>query len=228
MNINEFLAVLENVRIDVDNKNAVIKNGIKYLPIYIILYANKSLLGDAIRAFTKEPYSHASISFDTSMNNIYTFGNRIIKGRGQNNEKTVFGASIESFKTKSMRFSYDSKTKYGLYVMFLQEENVEKMKYQIRKIFNNGDLYKYSISGLVKYALGQPSESETKMFCSQFVSWILSYGGVQLEKYPSLYSPYQLTQLENVIFIETGTIKDYNRNRINQKMEIIKNNFISQ
>lgn len=83
MNINLFIRALESFQLPVfDNPHSVLINDKKYFPLYIILYANKGMVGDAIRSFTKEPYSHSSISFDTSMTNIYTFGQRVILSTG--------------------------------------------------------------------------------------------------------------------------------------------------
>lgn len=83
MDLISFMKALEAFQPPVfDDNHSVELNDKKYFPLYIILYANKGIVGDAIRNFTKEPYSHSSISFDTSMNTIYTFGQRIILDGG--------------------------------------------------------------------------------------------------------------------------------------------------
>lgn len=231
MNINLFIRALESFQLPVfDNPHSVLINDKKYFPLYIILYANKGMVGDAIRSFTKEPYSHSSISFDTSMTNIYTFGQRVIlsTGGGQNNnEKTItkkLGASIESFTKSIDKFSYPSFAKVAIYATYFSENNMNSIKDYISTIFSNPDNYSYNSTGLVKYALGKSSESETRMFCSQFVANILKIGGIKLEKESSLYSPYSLIKSENIIDVWTGFIGNYDKRIVDRRMKNISNN----
>ena len=224
MDINEFMRAIESVSIDnFDERHSVYIDGIKYYPLYIILYRNKSILGDTIRAVTKEEYSHSSIAFDTNMNQIYTFGNRIVTdafGR----EKRTFGASIETLDKQSAgKFRYPAFSKIQIHCIYFTEEEMDNIKAYVVNIFNHPDDYKYNISGLVKYAFGKPSESETKMFCSQFVSSVLKIGA-NLNRETSLYSPVGLLEIENIIYVWEGFIGNFNKKEIDRRMSKISEN----
>lgn len=226
MNINDFVVAIESVNIDkFDEKHSIYINGVKYYPLYIILYANKSILGDAIRAVTKEGYSHSSLSFDTSMSEIFTFGNRIISdplGR----EKRTFGASIETFdKHNSGKFRYPAFSKVQIHCIYFTEEEMTNAKLYVESIFNHPDDYAYNKLGLIKYAFGKPSESETKMFCSQFVSSVLKIGA-NLTRQASLYSPVGLLDIDNILYVWEGFIGNFDKKEIDRRMQRIQSNVI--
>lgn len=225
MNVHDYVYAMENVRIRTDNNHTVVKNGTKYYPLYIVLYANKSILGDTIRKVTNEPFSHVSISFDTGLNDIFSFGISPIKGKVEGSSALYNGAVREAFKIRPGRFRYQSFIKYGLYVIFLTEDQMDRVKAKVRSVFNNREDYRFSIGGLVKYALGQESHSETKMFCSQFVSWMLSVGDVKLNRDPSRYSPYAITKLDGIMHIEDGLIGNFDRKLVDQRMDEICKEF---
>lgn len=197
-----------------------IYNGKKYYPVYIVLMANKSALGDAIRSFTKEPYSHSSISFDAGMQDLYTFGNKIIK-KGEYT-KRQFGSAREAFKHDSFKWSYPPNTDSDIYVMFFTEKQVKNMIKTVDDIFDHHEEYKYNISGLIKYIFGLKTKDPHKLFCSQFVTLILSKGRKDLlTRDPSLYSPYGITELRGIKLVDRCTIGTYNRARVEKKTKQI-------
>ncbi len=191
-------------------------NGTDYYPLYIILMKNISPLGSAIRGFTREEYSHAAISFDASMEDVYTFGNSVIKkpfGRQKS-----FGAAHESFRKNSFKFSYSEKTEYSLYVMFFKKDEIDRIKKKVDEIFLHHDEYKYNVEGLISYVFNKPKTDPKKLFCSQFVALVINSGrnGI-LNKDPSMYTPVGLTTIRGVCHIETGRICDYDQYRVEKK-----------
>ncbi len=206
-------------------------SGKNYYPVYIVLTANDTPLGNTIRAVTQEPYSHASISFDPSMNDMYSFGNKInITGNRQYNS---FGSTNEMFNQKrtektALRISYMPKSTYGIYCIFCTEEQVKLMMSRVNAIFKHQDQYKFNIIGLVKYAFGKPSHDPYKLFCSQFVTMILNTGknGI-LDRDSSLYSPYEISELRGVQFIETGVVKDYDEKTVRIKTKEVFEDIIN-
>ena len=155
------------------------------------------------------------------MTNMYTFGNKMVYDEKTNTYKRKFGAGRETFAKADDKWAYPEKTPYVIYVLFLPKENIMRMKKRVHEIYNKPEMYRFSYDGLVKYYMGISSESTYKMFCSQFVASLLMYGGYDLDRLPSLYSPYELKDLNDVIFVEDGVIKDFNRNKFNKKMDVI-------
>ena len=199
--------------------------GTDYYPLYIILMKNISPLGSVIRAYTKEEYSHSAISFDASMDDIYTFGNSVIKkplGRQRS-----FGASHESFRKNSFKFSYSGKTEYSLYVMFFKKDEIDRIKKKVDEIFLHHDEYKYNVEGLISYIFNRPKTDPKKLFCSQFVALVINSGrnGI-LNKDPSLYSPVGLTTIRGICHVETGHIEDYDQYRAEKKTRAVFDSLI--
>lgn len=220
MNLLEFFGALENVRVDLDRKHTVTRGTDTLYPVYIILYAQNSLVSKTIRTATKTPYSHASISFDSSMQHIFSFGKLKIR-EDENSRRVHNGAIRESFISKIGMREFPKEAQYEIYTIFIPKDNLEKMRKRIHEIFDNPERYKFSIIGLVRYYLGLVSESTSKMFCSQFVATILATGNVNLERSPSLYSPYELKDIQNVIFVERDVLKNFSRKRFDKQMDFI-------
>ena len=199
--------------------------GTDYYPLYIILMKNISPLGSVIRAYTKEEYSHSAISFDASMDDVYTFGNSVIK-KPLGRQKS-FGAAHESFRKNSFKFSYSGKTEYSLYVMFFKKDEIDRIKQKVDEIFLHHDEYKYNVEGLISYIFNRPKTDPKKLFCSQFVALVINSGrnGI-LNKDPSLYSPVGLTTIRGVCHVETGHIEDYDQYRVEKKTRAVFDSLI--
>lgn len=199
--------------------------GTDYYPLYIILMKNISPLGSVIRAYTKEEYSHSAISFDASMDDVYTFGNSVIKK--PLGMQRSFGAAHESFRKNSFKFSYSGKTEYSLYVMFFKKDEIDRIKKKVDEIFLHHDEYKYNVEGLISYIFNKPKTDPKKLFCSQFVALVINSGrnGI-LNKDPSLYSPVGLTTIRGVCYVETGHIEDYDQYRAEKKTRAVFDSLI--
>lgn len=199
--------------------------GTDYYPLYIILMKNISPLGSIIRAYTKEEYSHSAISFDASMDDVYTFGNSVIK-KPLGKQKS-FGAAHESFRKNSFKFSYSGKTEYSLYVMFFKKDEIDRIKKKVDEIFLHHDEYKYNVEGLISYIFNRPKTDPKKLFCSQFVALVINSGrnGI-LNKDPSLYSPVGLTTIRGICHVETGHIEDYDQYRAEKKTRAVFDSLI--
>lgn len=184
--------------------------GKRYYPLYIGLMKNISPLGTVIRSFTKENWSHSFISFDPSMGECFTFGNKVIK-KGIINTRG-FGAGIESFNPKANHFSYPPSTEYALHVMFFEESQIKAVKNTVDNIFAHREKYRYNVGGLINYIFNNPKTDPENLFCSQFVALVINSGkqGI-LDRDPSLYSPGSLADLRGVFYVCNGTIKTYDK-----------------
>jgi len=184
--------------------------GKRYYPLYIGLMKNISPLGTVIRSFTKENWSHSFISFDPSMGECFTFGNKVVK-KGIINARG-FGAGIESFNPKANHFSYPPSTEYALHVMFFEESQIKAVKNTVDNIFAHREKYRYNVGGLINYIFNNPKTDPENLFCSQFVALVINSGkqGI-LDRDPSLYSPGSLADLRGTFFVCNGMIKNYDK-----------------
>lgn len=194
--------------------------GKKYYPLYVVLLKNMDTLGRVIQTYTKEPYSHSLISFDPSMNDLYTFGHKLMK-KGDK-EHMEFGTAHETFNPKTGRFHYPLNTQYEIFVMFFDENQIKVVRKTIDNIFTNHQQYKYNIAGLIQYIFKIPKTNPQKLFCSQFVSMVLNSGkpGI-LSKDPSMYTPSNLMTLRGIFSVDSGLMKDYDSTVVEKKTKQI-------
>lgn len=185
-------------------------NGHTYYPVYILLTATSTFVNRHVRQFTKEPYGHVSLSFDNSLHNLYSFGYKKI-----GTETHGVGAAQESIHKEDLKTIYDPKTPYGLYCIFLNEEQLKRAIDMVTYIYSRADNYKFSIRGLVNYTFKTPTTKSDEFFCSWFIAYILSCAKDNLlDRHPSLYSPYELTKIKGVYFVDGGLIENYNQWRV--------------
>ena len=85
------------------------------IPIYVLLTHSGTLLANIIKKATKDPYSHVSISFDTKLNEMYSFG------RKYKNNPLVGTFVKENIKEGLYEEVSDTAT-YSLYTTFVTEE----------------------------------------------------------------------------------------------------------
>lgn len=199
--------------------------GKRYYPLYIGLMKNISPLGTVIRSFTKENWSHSFISFDPSMGECFTFGNKVIK-KGIINARG-FGAGIESFNPKANHFSYPPSTEYALHVMFFEESQIKAVKNTVDNIFAHREKYRYNVGGLINYIFNNPKTDPENLFCSQFVALVINSGkqGI-LDRDPSLYSPGSLADLRGTFYVCNGMIKNYDKLKAEIRTKEIFNDII--
>lgn len=198
----------------------------QYYPLYIILMRNISPLGSVIRMYTKEDWSHSLISFEPSMQNMYTFGNTVIK-TGEI-ERRGFGATVESFKPAENHFSYPSDTNYIIYVAYFKEKQIKAMRKFVNDVFKHRDKYKYNINGLITYMTGKAYTDQYSLFCSQFVAFVLRLAKPEMiEKDPSLYSPGMLAEIPGLVYVDKGVLKSYNAKKVEDKTVTIFKDLIS-
>jgi hypothetical protein len=167
--------------------------------IYLIFSKTGTWLSKAIGVFTEGKYTHASISFDSNFNKLYSFGRT-----NPNNplsagfvEENLYGGVYKKFK-KSICLIYRIKVTEDQYICLQnQVENFITLKSQ----------YKYNFLGLFGVLLNRPLKRDKHYFCSQFVSEILIKSNVySTNKLPELIKPNDLALIDNKEFVYEGLI----------------------
>ncbi len=140
--------------------------------IYVLLSRTHTVLATLIRLYTREPYSHVSVSLDAEMNHLYSFGRkwRLIPFIGgfikEDLEKGVYGA--------------DAYVKCRVYKVPVTEEQYRYISDEIQHFVENKDTYGYNYIGLFGAPFGIRYTDDTHFMCSQFVTHIFNSGGIRL------------------------------------------------
>ena len=87
---------------------------------------------------------------------------------------------------------------------------------------DNASKFKYNTLGCIRLLFGLETHRDESLFCSEFVSKILSTANPKLiKKDPSLVTPGDLGRTHKMIKIASGNIKDYNESKVDATVKKI-------
>lgn len=186
-------------------------------PVFVVLTHTGTVLSNIIKNFTGNPYSHASISFDSSLRNMYSFGRKF-----KNNP--LIGTFVKEDINKGLFEDVKDTASYSIYVTFVTKKELDLMKEKLNYFLIRKDELKYNFTGLIKHTLGMESERENTYFCSQFIDTILkSSGKTYFNRHSSLVKPYDFARHKDFYFVSKGLLKNYNKDKVDRKVMDILN-----
>lgn len=183
-------------------------------PVYVLLTHSGTTLANAIKAVTKVPYSHSSISFDSSLKNMYSFGRKY-------KSNPLIGTFVKESLDKGLYEDVADKTTYSLYVTYVDKAMYTAMKSKLTEFESRTDL-KYNFTGLITMKMGIERERENAYFCSEFVDTILKASGQNFTgKHSSMVQPYDFAKNKNFHFIMKGILSHYNSSEVEKRTKKI-------
>lgn len=176
----------------------------KLYPVYVVVMHTGSVVSTVIKKATGDLYSHASISFDPSLTNMYSFGNKRIKGK----------AFANGFKKENIHNEFFSSRNipYAMYMVPVTKEELVAMKKRLDYFVTNENKFSFDMIGLVKIFFGIADNPENRYFCSRFVMDVLN-AGRPTDPYTqeeSLVKPQDLAETNFARYVMGGYLKDYN------------------
>lgn len=162
----------------------------KIVPVYICLFSGKALHSRAIEWYTHTEWSHAAMSFDSSMKQMYTFNaNNNVSADGKSAGFTI--ESIEKY------WKIDPSIKFKVHALFVTTAQRDMMRDAVDWYIKHQDDTKYSMKTIINIFFKKASDfrnefkNKTEMVCSQFVYTILAIANLKLRvtKDASLVSP---------------------------------------
>jgi hypothetical protein len=173
--------------------------------IYLILSRTGTLLSRVIGIFTEGRYTHASISFDSKFNRLYSFGRT-----NPNNPFSGGFAEENLFDGVYRKFTYSQCLIYKIKITDIQ---YEILKDTVTSFCTKKREYRYNFLGLFGVILNKPIKRQNYYFCSQFVSELLIKSSVYItHKIPELTKPEDLLQITNKELVYEGSIREIYRN----------------
>lgn len=174
--------------------------------IYILLTRSGTLLSNLVHFFTGDSFTHASISFDPSLQPLYSSARK--------NGETMFPAGPCREYFHRGFFHKNRHIPCALYEIQVSQEQYEQALLETDRIINRSDEYRFNILGLILCKLNIPLRREKKFFCSQFVAEILRRSdALPLPKVPSLMRPMDYTVLPEANCLYQGLLRDLVTNR---------------
>lgn len=176
--------------------------GVELKTIYILLTYSGTVLSRVINVYTREPYSHVSVSLDRNLNELYSFGRL--------NPKNPLFAGFVREDIENGTYARFPNTKCALYALEITDDQFYDLLIQIENFKMNSKKYRYNFLGLIGAMFNFPIEREKSYFCSQFVSSVLNNSGVRLIDKPNgLTEPKDFRVCEDLNLIYEGNLKAY-------------------
>lgn len=171
--------------------------------IYILLTHTGSLLSKLIKRYTKEPFSHVSIAFDSNLDEVYSFG------RKRPRNPLIAGFVVEDIRNGT--FSMFSETTYGLYSLNINDFQYNNLKNTMLEFEKIKQKSSYNLLGLVGVYLGHPIDRTYAYFCSQFVAAAFEKSGIMIFNKPiGLVTPKDFRTCSSLNFVKSGKLSYFN------------------
>lgn len=186
------------------NKNS------KYVPVYVVIMHTGTVLSTAIKTVLNSQYSHASISFDSSLTNMYSFARKLSDDGKASHDG--------GFRTEDIRnkFFQDKEIKFSMYMVPCTEEQVKLMKKRLEYFKKNQSKFTYDFTGLIKSYFNISDNPEYRWFCTRFVADILNAGRPHdpYVKDPFLVRPDDFMETNYAMYVTTGYLNQYDQKSV--------------
>lgn len=168
------------------------------LEVYVVLTDTGTLFTRTIKWFTKDPLNHASIAFDSGLNEVYSFGRK--------NPQNPFFAG---FVRENMRGQLFAEARCALYRCRIQPAAYAKMRGVIAEMERNRELYRYNLIGVIGLLFNtRLIKRDYAYFCSEFVASVFEKSGVHLvNKSSFLVTPGDLENTPKLELVYEGRLQ---------------------
>jgi len=183
----------------ISEESYVVTDGDFLKPIYIVFEEGSSAFSYSIKKITHGIYSHAAISFDSSMEKMYSYNLHHTEGK-------FGGFSIESIKNSN------KEKQIGIYTVFVDNKVWDTIYNNVMHFIENAKQTTYSFANILTIIFKIPYEKNNSLICSQFVDRMLKLGGIDVTgKSSSLVDPNFLHKAskasKNIYKLYTGKVK---------------------
>lgn len=182
-------------------------------PVFIVLTKGKTpIISSSIQKVTKSEYSHASISFDPSLNELYSYNFR----------KENLGFVMEKLETiKDVPIT--------VWCFFAESEVVENMKKKVYDFKTHDTHYDFRmLPRFIRKKDIKPDDNEYNQVCSTFVDTVLKAGNINLVRDINMPSPADIydgikTRANTIFRVYDGPAGQYNGGKIKKKVNYLLN-----
>lgn len=181
----------------------------KLYPVYVMIMHTGTSLSTAIKTVLNSEFSHSSISFDSSMTNMYSFGRKA--------DDNPFNGGFKKENIHSQFFK-DREVHYALYVVPCTKTQIDMMQKRLSYFVQNASKFTYDFTGLIKSYFKISDNPEYRWFCTRFVADILNAGKPNdpYIKDPFLVRPDDFKDMNFAIYVTSGYLSDYKKKTVDE------------
>ena len=184
--------------------------------IYIILTHTGTTLSKIIKSYTKDEFSHVSISLDEELEEMYSFGRL-------HPYNQFLGGFVHEYIDKGT-FKRFYKTKARVYSLEVTEEQYENIRSTIKQVEKEKDKYKFNILGLIAVGFHKKIKGEKSFYCAEFVKYVLEKTGIDIGL-PTIVKPEHFKNKKELQEIYSGLLRKYNGSH-KDVMKLLQENLI--
>lgn len=168
--------------------------------IYIVLTYTGTFLSKIIKFYTKEKYSHVSLSLDKELKEMYSFGRL-------NPYNPFIGGFVHEGINKGT-FKRFKKTKAEIYELSLTNDQYKVLKDVIERFENNKEKYKFNLIGLFLVTFNKKYRRFNAFYCAEFVKYLINkvYTDIEL---PEIVKPMDFKNIDNLELKYQGILRNY-------------------
>ena len=168
--------------------------------IYILLTKTHTVLSRTIAYVTKDAYTHAALSLNKELTELYSFG-RIYK-----NNPFIGGFIKESFVNSV--YSDNMNCNCAVYSIQISDVQFNEICEKLEEMKSAPKEFKYNTLGLLGTALGISVQRKNRFFCSEFVADMLdSIDMLPLDYSPDKTRPSDFTEMSICHYVKSGPLK---------------------
>lgn len=169
--------------------------------IYILLTRSGTWVSRLIGLATKDTYTHASISFEETLQPMYSFSRKFV------NLPLPAGLRVEPLDTGFYK-KYDS-IPCALYELDVADRVYYAARAEVERMMQDAAHCPFNLIGLLLCRMEIPFHRENQYFCSEFVSEVLTRShALSTPKAPSLMRPNDYAQLRPLVCRFEGCLKE--------------------
>lgn len=173
-----------------------------YKYIYLVFSKTGTWLSKTLNIFSETKYVHASLSFDNSFKEMYSFG--------RTNPNNPFSGGLVKENLSEGVYTKFSGSECLIFKVKVTEEQYLSLIEEVEKFFREKEKYKYNFLGLIGLLLNIPIKRKNYYFCSQFVSELLIKSKIYMPgKAPELIKTNDLFSIKDMEFIYEGLVNEY-------------------
>lgn len=169
--------------------------------IYIILTYSGTVLSKIVKIYTKDEFSHVSISLDKELDHMYSFGRK--------HPFNPLWAGFVQESPNSGTFKRFKKTETKIYALEISDYNYKKLKKRLKQMKLEKNQYKFNIVGLFAVAFHYKYRKDNSFYCAEFVKYLLEDSKVNIDL-PDLVRPEDFKSIDGLDMIYNGKLREYN------------------
>ena len=179
--------------------------------IYIVLTHTGTVLSRIIKGYTRDEFSHVSISLDKELKEMYSFGRL--------NPYNAFWGGFVQEGINFGTFKRFRKTVCKIYSLKITEEQYNNVRGMIEYIKSSKQLQKFNVIGLFAVGFNKRISFENSFYCAEFVKYVLDKSGIE-NNLPELIKPEDFKNIQDLNEIYSGRLRKYQitKNSIAEKI----------